>query len=42
MAKGILRGDFSEGDEVTIDAPDGLIVIQKSGTRQAMTETVLE
>ena len=42
MAKGILRGDFAEGDEVTIDAPDGHIAIWKSGASQAMTETVLE
>lgn len=42
VAKGILRGDFSSGDEVTIDAPEGVIEIQKTGVRQAMTETVLE
>merc|ERR1711966_590379 len=42
MAKGILRGDFAEGDEVTIDAPDGHIAIWKSGASQAMAETVLE
>ena len=42
LAKGILRGDFTDGDEVTIDAPEGAIVIWRSGVAQAMAETVLE
>lgn len=33
VAKGILRGDFADGDEITIDADEyGQILIQKSGT----------
>ena len=31
VAKGILRGDFSDGDEITIDSAEGSIVIQRSG-----------
>merc|ERR1712107_119650 len=41
VAKGILRGDFTDGDEITIDAPDGSIVIERSGVGQAMADTVL-
>jgi ATP-dependent Clp protease ATP-binding subunit ClpB len=33
VAKGILRGDFADGDEITIDVDEyGQILIQKSGT----------
>jgi ATP-dependent Clp protease ATP-binding subunit ClpB len=33
VAKGILRGDFADGDEITIDADEyGQILIEKSGT----------
>lgn len=31
VAKGILRGDFSDGDEITIDSDNGAIVIWRSG-----------
>jgi ATP-dependent Clp protease ATP-binding subunit ClpB len=31
VAKGILRGDFADGDEVTIDSEDGQIVIRRTG-----------
>jgi ATP-dependent Clp protease ATP-binding subunit ClpB len=31
VAKGILRGDFADGDEITIDSEDGAIVIRRSG-----------
>ncbi|KAL3822858.1 hypothetical protein ACHAXA_006222 [Cyclostephanos tholiformis] len=31
IAKGILRGDFTDGDEVTIDSVGGAIVIRRSG-----------
>lgn len=45
IAKGILRGDFADGDEITIDS-DGGIVIQRSrvgaGNAQTMTETVYD
>lgn len=38
IAKGILRGDFADGDEITIDSPDGSIAIYKSGVSQTYTE----
>ncbi|KAL7522260.1 hypothetical protein ACHAWX_006955 [Stephanocyclus meneghinianus] len=31
VAKGILRGDFADGDEITIDSEDGQIVIRRTG-----------
>jgi ATP-dependent Clp protease ATP-binding subunit ClpB len=31
VAKGILRGDFTDGDEITIDSVEGGIVIRRSG-----------
>ncbi|KAL3795808.1 hypothetical protein ACHAWO_005863 [Cyclotella atomus] len=31
VAKGILRGDFADGDEITIDADNGSIAIWRSG-----------
>ena len=31
MAKGILRGDFADGDEITIDAADRAVAIRRSG-----------
>ena len=31
VAKGILRGDFMDGDEITINATEGRIMIEKSG-----------
>jgi ATP-dependent Clp protease ATP-binding subunit ClpB len=31
VAKGILRGDFADGDEVTIDSLGGSIIIRRSG-----------
>lgn len=31
VAKGILRGDFADGDEITIDSVGGGIVIRRSG-----------
>ena len=30
VAKGILRGDFADGDEITIDSENGSIVIRRS------------
>jgi ATP-dependent Clp protease ATP-binding subunit ClpB len=43
VAKGILRGDFADGDEITIDSDDmGQIVIYKSGVAQSMAEPVYE
>lgn len=46
VAKGILRGDFADGDEITIDSGEHGIVITKTGVStgnaQAMTETVYE
>ncbi|KAL7543666.1 hypothetical protein ACHAXR_012972 [Thalassiosira sp. AJA248-18] len=46
IAKGILRGDFEDGDEITIDSSDGGIVIQRTGVgtfgnAQAMTESAV-
>jgi ATP-dependent Clp protease ATP-binding subunit ClpB len=31
VAKGILRGDFADGDEITIDSDNGQIVIRRTG-----------
>lgn len=31
VAKGILRGDFADGDEITIDSENGQIVIRRTG-----------
>jgi ATP-dependent Clp protease ATP-binding subunit ClpB len=47
VAKGILRGDFADGDEITIDSMDGAIYIQRTGVSsvgggQEMAETVYE
>jgi ATP-dependent Clp protease ATP-binding subunit ClpB len=44
VAKGILRGDFADGDEVTIDSEGGSIVIRRSGVgstgnAQSMTQS---
>eukprot|EP00584_Thalassiosira_punctigera_P002094 CAMPEP_0172530698 /NCGR_PEP_ID=MMETSP1067-20121228/4345_1 /TAXON_ID=265564 ORGANISM="Thalassiosira punctigera, Strain Tpunct2005C2" /NCGR_SAMPLE_ID=MMETSP1067 /ASSEMBLY_ACC=CAM_ASM_000444 /LENGTH=813 /DNA_ID=CAMNT_0013314943 /DNA_START=175 /DNA_END=2616 /DNA_ORIENTATION=- len=35
IAKGILRGDFADGDEITIDSMDGAIAIHRSGVGNA-------
>lgn len=44
VAKGILRGDFTDGDEITIDSDGGSIVIKRNGVGtgnvQTMTESV--
>ena len=42
VAKGILRGDFADGDEITIDS-DGMggISIVKTGVSQTMTEPMM-
>jgi ATP-dependent Clp protease ATP-binding subunit ClpB len=45
VAKGILRGDFTDGDEITIDSDGAGIVIRRSGVGSAgnapsMTESV--
>ena len=38
VAKGILRGDFADGDEITIDSVEGgRIVIQRSGVGVSTT-----
>jgi ATP-dependent Clp protease ATP-binding subunit ClpB len=38
VAKGILRGDFADGDEITIDSVEGgRIVIQRSGVGGSTT-----
>jgi len=45
VAKGILRGDFADMDETTIDSDgEGSVVIYKSGVRtvEEMTEPVYE
>jgi ATP-dependent Clp protease ATP-binding subunit ClpB len=46
VAKGILRGDFSDGDEIMIDSENGSIVIRRTrigtGNERAMTSNVYE
>lgn len=37
VAKGILRGDFADGDEIRIDSDGGRIVIQRSGVGGSTT-----
>jgi ATP-dependent Clp protease ATP-binding subunit ClpB len=39
VAKGILRGDFADGDEITIDAENGAIVIRKTGIGSESSES---
>mmetsp|Transcript_61 Transcript_61/g.151 ORF Transcript_61/g.151 Transcript_61/m.151 type:complete len:808 (+) Transcript_61:216-2639(+) len=39
VAKGILRGDFADGDEITVDAVDGNIYIQKTGVSSSGSES---
>ncbi len=44
VAKGILRGDFTDGDEITIDSDgDGIVIRMRmgsTGNAQSMTESV--
>ena len=42
LSKGILRGDYADGDEITIDSVGGAIDIRKSGVGAAMAEAVYE
>jgi len=42
MAKGILRGDFMDGDEITIDSDDSGIVIQRTGVGTGYAQQVTE
>jgi len=35
IAKGLLRGDFADGDEITIDSSDGGIFITRTGVGSA-------
>ncbi|KAL7473406.1 hypothetical protein ACHAXS_013853 [Conticribra weissflogii] len=39
VAKGILRGDFADGDEITVDAIDGNIYIQRTGVSSSGNES---
>ena len=39
VAKGILRGDFTDGNEITIDSIDGSIVITRTGTNTYYDQT---
>lgn len=39
VAKGILRGDFADGDEITVDAIDGNIYIQRTGVSSSGSES---
>ena len=40
MAKGILRGDFADGDEITIDADESGIVIERTGVGTGYEQTM--
>mmetsp|Transcript_28097 Transcript_28097/g.45660 ORF Transcript_28097/g.45660 Transcript_28097/m.45660 type:complete len:149 (+) Transcript_28097:1588-2034(+) len=42
VAKGILRGDFTDGDEITIDSVDGAIAIHRSGVGTGYAQTGTE
>lgn len=42
VAKGILRGDFADGDEITIDSDDGVIVIRRSGVSAGNPQAVAQ
>lgn len=42
MAKGILRGDFADGDEITIDSNESGIVIDRTGVGTGYEQTMTE
>jgi len=42
VAKGILRGDYADGDKIKVDEHDGMIVVKRAGLSDIEDEEVVE